>query len=225
MLIESGVRPARRGHWPLTSLVLHAALAAVAVALTMRHVELPDRPPARVERLTFAAPTSGVVERHSAATPPVRASATPIPHARVPAFSVMIRLPEPRWSEVPLSVPLATVDGGSSTPALRGGRGATPGVLNTSQVDRVARPLTLHQPDYPDVLRSASVSGEVVVRFVVDTLGWVEPGSIQVVRSSHERFSDAVRRWLGRMRYEPAEDAGSVVRQLVEQRVGFALQR
>ena len=75
------------------------------------------------------------------------------------------------------------------------------------------------------MLRSASIEGEVLVRFVVDNQGRVEAASIRILETTHSAFADAVRRWLLRSRYAPAEVAGRPVRQLVEQRVSFALLR
>jgi hypothetical protein len=69
------------------------------------------------------------------------------------------------------------------------------------------------------------VEGDVVARFVVDTLGRVEPGSIAILAATHALFAAEVRAWLSRTRYRPAEYEGRVVRQLVEQRIGFALRR
>jgi protein TonB len=65
----------------------------------------------------------------------------------------------------------------------------------------------------------------VVARFIVDTLGHVDPGSISILASTHALFADEVRRWLARTRYAPAMHAGGNVRQLVEQRFEFALRR
>ena len=72
-------------------------------------------------------------------------------------------------------------------------------------------------------LASANIEGSVVVRFVVDTLGRVEPQSILIVRSTHAQFERAVRDAIPGMRFIPAEVRGGRVRQLVEQAFGFEL--
>ena len=59
-------------------------------------------------------------------------------------------------------------------------------------------------PRYPERLRQAGVDGNVLVKFVVDTLGRVDMGSIEVLRSSHDLFAIAVRESLGKMRFNPA---------------------
>lgn len=70
-------------------------------------------------------------------------------------------------------------------------------------------------PRYPESLRQAGVEGKVLARFIVDTLGRVEPGSIVLLESSHALFAEAVRDALVRQRYAPAESGGRRVRQLV----------
>jgi TonB family protein len=102
----------------------------------------------------------------------------------------------------------------------------TNGVFTSQAVDRIVAALrTNPQPAYPPSLRAANVEGDVLVRFVVDTAGRVERNSIVVLRTTHELFAEAVRAWLPQTRYQPAQAAGLPVRQLVEQRVGFALRK
>jgi outer membrane biosynthesis protein TonB len=67
------------------------------------------------------------------------------------------------------------------------------------------------------------VAGRVVARFVVDTLGRVEPGSVQVVAADHPLFAATVREALGAMRFRPARAGGVRVRQLVELPFAFAV--
>jgi TonB family protein len=78
-------------------------------------------------------------------------------------------------------------------------------------------------PDYPDGLRSGAPSGLVIVRFVVDTVGRVEPLSLDVRTASHRLFAESVRTALERLRFAPAEFAGRKIRVRVEQRFEFHL--
>lgn len=80
-------------------------------------------------------------------------------------------------------------------------------------------------PSYPDILRSSSVEGQVLAQFTVDTLGRVEIPSFQVISSSHDLFTAAVRNALPRMRFLPAEIAGKKVKQRVQQPFQFSLDR
>lgn len=115
------------------------------------------------------------------------------------------------------------------------GRGGTKGGLGSgvdpnkayseNQVERAVQMTRPAVPRYPDALRSVSVQGEVVVRYIVDARGRVEPGSIKILSSSHNLFSDAVRRALLEARFRPAQVGGQSVRQLVEQPFVFKLQQ
>ena len=80
-------------------------------------------------------------------------------------------------------------------------------------------------PRYPDILRQAGVEGEVLAQFVVDTTGKAEPGSLKVLKSSHDLFVQAVRNALPGMRFIPAEVGGRKVKQLVQQPFTFSIQK
>ena len=76
---------------------------------------------------------------------------------------------------------------------------------------------------YPDMLRSANVEGEVLAQFVVDAEGRYEAGSFKVLKSTHELFTQAVTNALPNMRFYPAEVGGKKVPQLVQQPFTFSL--
>jgi TonB family protein len=78
-------------------------------------------------------------------------------------------------------------------------------------------------PEYPSLLRSANVTGTVSARFVVDTLGRVEQGSIAFEPGSDVLFESSVRRALLASRYSPAMTSGRRVRMLVRQDFAFRL--
>jgi protein TonB len=78
-------------------------------------------------------------------------------------------------------------------------------------------------PDYPDALRVAGIGGEVRVQFVVDTTGKAVPGSVNILKSAHPQFTDAVRKALLKMRFKPAETSTHKVRQIVEMPFAFAV--
>jgi hypothetical protein len=63
----------------------------------------------------------------------------------------------------------------------------------------------------------------VSARFVVDTLGRVEPASIEITETTHTLFADAVRVALLRQRFLPAAAGGHLVRQLVVQPFEFRI--
>ena len=99
-------------------------------------------------------------------------------------------------------------------------------IFHPNEVDRpvVAFPDN-PAPRYPASLQAMGIAGDVVARFVVDTLGRVEPTSVAIAQSSHDLFERAVRDALSRARFHPAEWGGQRVRQLVEQRFAFSIRK
>ena len=231
-LIESKRRAPRRRGGMVVSVVIHSAvigLAVVATGSASLGVDAREKPDVLVwvraepSPVHSAAPASGA--RSAAAT------------ASAPAGSADVPLPElPDLSIVPTGIPPVDVGRpGVAADALRqlathgGGGGGTSGGAPAigapwaeHQVDRPVLALPgSATPRYPEMLRAAGVVGRVVARFVVDTAGRVEPGSLTVVASAHPQFTAAVEAALPRMRFRPAEAAGKKVRQLVEQPFEF----
>lgn len=94
------------------------------------------------------------------------------------------------------------------------------------QVEKPVAPIPgSGSPRYPDILRSASVEGQVVAQFVVDTTGRIEIPTFKVITSTHDLFVAAVRNALPQMRFLPAEVGGRKVKQLVQQPFVFNLSR
>ncbi len=80
-------------------------------------------------------------------------------------------------------------------------------------------------PKYPDMLRTANVGGEVLVQFVVDTLGAADMSSFKVLKTSHDLFTASVRGALPTMHFFPAQVGGRKVKQLVQMPFQFSLSR
>lgn len=110
----------------------------------------------------------------------------------------------------PLSVPLVRV--------------ALPPAYFEFQVEKPAlqKPLKAG-PRYPTALRESGVEGEVLAQFVVDQDGQAEMRTLRVLKSSHADFTRAVREYLPRMRFSPAELDGCKVRQVVQLPFAFKL--
>lgn len=104
-----------------------------------------------------------------------------------------------------------------------GGEPAAGALFESRTVDRDVRVMRERAPRYPDALRAAGVSGVVTVRFVVDTLGRIEPGSLQVIESPNEQFTAAVLAVLRDTRFSPGEARGRAVRVLVQRSFRFEL--
>jgi TonB family protein len=167
---------------------------------------------------TVIAPTSVPVN-----LPPVNLKAAP-------TVDVDIRVAPP---EIPTSASKGSLVKTASDGDVEGRSGGTKGGLGSgasnkayseSQVDRAVVATRAAQPRYPDALRSVNVTGEVMVQYIVDARGRVEPGSIKILSTTHPLFGEAVRRALLEARYRPAQAGGENVRQLVEQPFIFKLQ-
>jgi protein TonB len=103
--------------------------------------------------------------------------------------------------------------------------GSSDRAYNENQVDKTVQVVRPAVPRYPEALKSVNIEGQVIVRYIVDARGRVEPGSIQILSSTHKLFADAVREALLDARYRPAEAGGHPVRQLVEQPFMFKIDR
>ena len=228
-LLESRAVPVRRGHTTTLSVALHAALVAAAVAITVPRPE----PASRIETeppITFiqahptpsptqqAAPATGVT--HTVFLPtPVRIDVIPV---ATPFTPIVIEGP---------TVPVDQLNIGGSDAftappgALASGGGASGNSpVDVAYVERIPRILgDAPQPRYPSALRSGGVSGHVIARFVVDTLGRAEMGSLDLTDASHALFADAVRDALSRYRFSPGELGGRRVRTMVQIPFAFTL--
>ncbi len=74
---------------------------------------------------------------------------------------------------------------------------------------------------YPAPLRAARIEGFVIIQFVIDTTGQVEPSSLRIAQSTHPAFEGPVRDVVRKSLYRPARVRGVAVRILVEMRFNF----
>lgn len=94
--------------------------------------------------------------------------------------------------------------------------------LSDLEVDVLAKPRrTNREPKFPSVLRGSAtldasykemVSGEVVARFVVDTLGCVDIRTFTVVTTTDSAFTEEILKVLPKYKYDPARKEGKKVR-------------
>lgn len=239
-LPESSHRRPRAAGGTFLSALLHAAVIAATVAgtaisaprsVTRDTLEklvfvktLPKEPPAR-----HVAPHVQQV-RPPIGTPPVVPFPDIVPPAlRIDPTVVPTTIPD---VSTPLGAELEgrTVAGtsnsateGASGAASAGGADGAP--LSALAVDEEVVVRSAATPRYPSMLASAGIEGVVLARFVVDTLGRVERGSVEISSDSHELFARSVREALERTRFEPARVRGRKVRQLVQQPFTFAITR
>jgi protein TonB len=127
-----------------------------------------------------------------------------------------------------LRIPLLVVGAllwGGSTLAAQNGDAAE--VMAASAVEQPPAlvPGSCQALVYPPTMRAARMEGRVVLQFVVDTLGRVEPSSVQTIRSTHRYFEDAARRSLLTCRYQPARFNSRPVRVTIQTPISFQLAR
>jgi periplasmic protein TonB len=178
----------------------------------------PPPPP----RAAPAAPTVIAPIKVPTSLPPVNLKA-------VPTVDVDIRIAPPdipKRTSGPPGVARSSSGGDVETGGGRGGlgSGASGRAYSEAQVDRAVQVTRAPTPRYPDALKSVSITGEVMMQYIVDARGRVEPGSIKVLSATHPLFGEAVRRALVDARYRPAEVNGQPVRQLVQQPFIFKLE-
>ena len=231
VLMESNTQPTRRTGGTLTSMLVHAAIAAGAITLTTgREVARPappaeivlppvvlDRPPEPRRPAEPHVAREGVI---SAPAAPRIARVDHVPDVIPPV-------------DVDVNVRVATNDEaargaigpGIQSPGGAIGVGGSPdGVLEERYVDRGPR-IVGHaiQPWYPTSLRERGTGGRVTVQFVVDTTGRAEMSGLKIVQASDSLFAQSVRAVLPRYRFSPGEVGGSKVRTLVQLPFDFTL--
>jgi hypothetical protein len=97
-------------------------------------------------------------------------------------------------------------------------------VFTILEVDSAAvRSLSSAAPAYPLDLLQKHIEGTVKARFVVDTTGFADTTSFEVLNTANEGFVKAVRDALPYMRFSAAKIGSMKVRQLVEQPFTFRI--
>lgn len=216
----------------VVSLVVHAAGIAAALAhMTGPHIAKANPPAGQIVRVELAS------------RPPEPTPETPAPRPE--------QLRHPRGYQVlvaPADVPTTLPEISLVSPTREedfSGRGQAGGTANgIGRLPLVTRRLTSGEPYdadlvdrrpymldpaslpiYPEELRSLALDGLVLVRFVLDTAGRIEPSTVHVVRSTNPAFTASVQAVLDGLRYSPAWMDGRKVRARVEQRFEFHLAR
>jgi len=92
-------------------------------------------------------------------------------------------------------------------------------------VDEPPERLSGPSPRYPEMLRQAGIEGHVTLEFVIDTTGRVEASSIKVLASTNRAFEAPAKDVIRRSTYRPGRVRGVAVRVLVQQSIGFTIQR
>jgi periplasmic protein TonB len=212
------------------SVVLHAVLIAGAVALTQHTVQALPKPTEVIVLQPTKPDDPKPLEPKRPADVVAQAPSAYGHQELVAPVDVPLDI-QPVDLSAPATNPADWTDDGTAKGRGDGVRGDSASTLGSEpmfvfQVDKPAAALPgSAQPAYPAMLTASGIEGEVLVQFVVDTLGRAEPASFTVLKASHDAFSAAVRQALPRMRFLPAEAGGQKVRMLVQQPFGFALNR
>ena len=230
-LVESRSIRVRSAKSTMMSVMMHGAVIAAAVAMTL---------PARGDATPRPPKEKAIVYVAIKHPPTVPSSPTP-PHSppapsRTSFRSIVIPMITPTKIppidvNAPELPPDLIITSRPHTPMSPFGSASLmtflPGsVVNADAVERIPRiignpPL----PRYPNALRASEVTGNVVARFVVDTLGRAEMDGVVIVEATHSLFADAVKSALEAYRFSPGEVAGRKVRTMVQVPFTFALTR
>jgi protein TonB len=234
-LLESKPKKEKRGGGTVTSIVLHSILVGLAVYATANAAIRNEKP--KQEKIDF-------VETPKDEPPPPKEEPPPPPPP-----DVVVAPPPPKGFQVltaPVEIPDVIPDIDLSKKVTDendfSGKGVAGGVAKgveggkavvqsdqpyfEFQVEKpvVPAPGSI-SPRYPDMLRQAGVEGEVLAQFVVDTTGKAEPGSLKILKSSHDMFIQSVKNALPQMKFIPAEVGGKKVKQLVQQPFTFSISK
>ena len=97
-------------------------------------------------------------------------------------------------------------------------------VYSVLEVDIAAvRAANSAAPAYPLKMLQQHISGSVAAQYIVDTTGFADTTSFQVLNTPRPEFIQAVKDVLPYMRFEPAKIGKTKVRQLVEQQFSFKI--
>jgi TonB family protein len=147
------------------------------------------------------------------------------PATRDPAPDVIDAPPSPAPARFTMVLGASTAALGGAGSALGAAVAPSPGSdaapLSESQVSRPARMIGTPAPTYPALARAQEIEAEVVVSFVVTTVGTVT--DVQIVTPAGYGFDEAVLNWIRTSRFVPAERDGHMVAVRMRFRVPFEL--
>jgi outer membrane biosynthesis protein TonB len=190
--------------WVVATLPV-ASLAADSIANRIFYIPPPDKPPAiagSVETLRYINLADGLGLGPGPST-------------------IDANVPIGRPEQSPVAGQTAPDSASAQLPPGNNDR-ETDSVFTILEVDSaVVRSASSAAPAYPFDLLKQHVEGLVRVRYVVDTTGFADPASLEVVESTNPEFLASVREVLPYMRFSPAKIGDKKVRQLVEQPFSF----
>jgi protein TonB len=240
VLVFSGAPLELKPRWISTSVVMHALAALGAVMVTRAALERPPAASSDVPVMLFVPkappPPPAEVEPEPPASamivtePPPRGFQTvavlqDIPDL-IPPVDLTQRALDPRdFTGRGVEGGLAAgVVGGTGKADVWADGPAPDAIYEATMNDERFAPATVVSqpaPRYPRHLEAAGLQGRVLVEFVIDTAGHVEPGSIRSLESTHPAFEEAAQVAMLGSLFNPARLSGHPVRQLTRQSVRF----
>jgi protein TonB len=231
VLLESKAPRSRRVRGTMASTLVHAAIIAGAVAVTVPKPGRANDGPDAESKIHYV-DIRRQPPQPAIPTPP-RSPSTAIAAPPLPGPVLKFNGPDvPPIHDVVVPATTATPEEFGNGGIQTGGPiGATPGigspidgVVEERLVDRSPRLIGNPVPPvFPSALRYTGRGGRVLVEFVVDTTGRAEMNGFKVVQTADRLFAESVRAALPRYRFTPGEAGGRKVRTLVQLPFDFTL--
>ena len=230
-LIESKRKKQKSLGQSITSVIIHIIVIFAAVKATSGAAETLKQviqdttmvflePPKAPEPPPEQPPPEAVV----AANPPPQGFQVVTPPADIPTEIPPVNLNE---KFDPRDFTGKGVEGGIGTGVVGGTGPVLEGeVFLAAEVDETPQAMNeggACTPKFPPVMQSAGIPGRVVMQFVVNTDGKVDPGSLKVMNSTHKAFEDPAKDALMKCPFKPGRSRGQPVRVLVQQAITFKL--
>jgi protein TonB len=231
VLLESRAHRPRRAGSTAASALMHGAILAAAIALTMTHQvnANPGKKPLRKPVIYIPIPREKHLDARTDGRSSSGGSQSGQAMARIPIFTSTELPPIDLVITEPV-MPEPTAPGNELVKSV-GGLGGSPleyhgGVVDEHTVDRAPRVVgRAPEPRYPTSLREAGIEGRVVAEFVVDTVGRAEMDGLKLDPRAQPLFNEAVRAVLPRYRFTPGEMGGHKVPTRVQLPFDFTLKR
>lgn len=230
-LIESKAKKQKSFGQTFVSLVIHGLVIFAAVKATQGVAEeiknrpvdttmvflKPPEPPKPVEQ-----PPPDVVV---SANPPPKGFQTVVPPTDIPK-----EIPPIDLNQKPFNAADFTgkgVEGGVSV-GVEGGTGPVDiksEVFLAAELDDPVQVVSQPAPRFPPAMQAAGIEGSVDAQWIVGTDGRVEAGSVKILSSTNKAFEEPAKETIMKSVFKPAKFKGNPVRQLVQQRITFRMQR
>jgi len=227
------------------SIIVHTAVVAGAVAVSIASVDFPTTAPDEVANAPFAfsvsvppplgrpdggaaRPAQQPARPQAAATPPAQLNAPSEVPDDVPVVdgssSISSEAGPPNGSTAPLGDPVGVegaVGDGSAVSVVA--TTAAPVEERIYQSYEVTAPVLLHKvrPKFPELGRRAGMTGVVVVRCVIDRNGRVRDP--QIIKAAFPPFNTAVIEAVQQWRFTPGSHNGEAVESYLNLTVSFSL--